>query len=238
MSFIRNNPVNIGKYLPNFIQDDKELGAVLKTESAEHNAQRLQLQDILDQFFVDSATWGLSEYEQILDITPAAGANTEQRRNEILLKLQGKQTSTLNFMTRLIKHYCSGDAVITITEDNPHNMFHVINSGGSILYSSDMMAAIDTYKPAHLAYEITLQRVLELRDDEAIFTGLIHGRSGIVDVKTPLVPDFKSAIYSASVYATAGIKKLQTEKPIYFKSPLYAGIYQHTSGRRIIGGIK
>ena len=72
MSFIRNNPVNIGKYLPVFIQDDKELAGVLQTESAEHNAQRLQLQNILDQFFVDSATWGLSEYEQILDIVPAA----------------------------------------------------------------------------------------------------------------------------------------------------------------------
>ena len=80
--------------------------------------------------------------------------------------------------------------------------------------------------------------MLELRDDEAIFTGVIHGRSGIVDVKTPLVPDFKSAVYASAVYAKAGIKKLQTEKPINFKSPLYAGIYQHISGRRIIGGIK
>ena len=162
MSFIRDNVCNIGKYLPAFVQSDQELAGLLQTESAEHNTQRLQLKDILDQFFVKTATWSLDEYEKILDIVPDAGDTYERRRNRILVKLSGRQTSTVDFMSRLISRYIDG-AGGHIEEHNKKNTFSVVIEG-LIEDKKGMDEAIETFKPAHLRYDY-LFHIIDLSDD-------------------------------------------------------------------------
>lgn len=61
MSFLRNEPVNLSRYLPAFLLSDKSLKAMLDSCSMEHEKQRLLLDDISKQFYVQTATWGLRE---------------------------------------------------------------------------------------------------------------------------------------------------------------------------------
>lgn len=149
MSFLRNNTCQIGKYLPRFVQDDQELSAALAVDNAEQDRQRLQLHEILDQFFVDSATWGLDDWEAVLAIQHAAGDTPRQRRQRILLKLQSHQTSTKKFLEALAERYTIG--TVELQEQNEKNSFRLRCS--NVPYDlAGMRDAIETYKPAHLAY--------------------------------------------------------------------------------------
>lgn len=101
MNFLRDNTCKIGKYLPDFLQHDVELATTLEVESQEHERQRLMLLEMLDQFFVDSATWGLDYWEEVLAVSHSTDETFQQRRQNILLKLQSHQTSTKVFLEKL-----------------------------------------------------------------------------------------------------------------------------------------
>ena len=158
MALLREEPVDISRYLPRFLRKDLSMAGLLDACSKEHERQRLTLLDVLDQFFVATATWGLSTWERVLAIRPQATDTVEMRRNQILLKLQFRQTSTVDFLERLCRRYMSADSAFHIEEENTRYVFHLHHSAGDILDFSGMLDALETYKPAHLGYDIALLR--------------------------------------------------------------------------------
>ena len=50
-SWMRQNEVDISRYLPKFLLKDKRISCVLAADSAEHELQRLSLQDLQAQFY-------------------------------------------------------------------------------------------------------------------------------------------------------------------------------------------
>ena len=125
MSWLRTDPVDIGKYLPDFLQSEEDFRNVLTVESSEHERQRLIIADLLDQMFLFTETWALSRWESILQLTPKAGATYEERRHEILLKLCGRQTSTVRFIEWLVNQYTDIRTGSKILEDNANYRFTV-----------------------------------------------------------------------------------------------------------------
>ena len=154
MDWMRQNQVNILKYLPEFLAKDKDFKAVADTCSEEHDLIRLELQDIFQQFFVTTATWGLSYWEDILDITPDATDGYIKRRRRILLRLQSSQTSTVAYMITLAKRYFASNANVEIKEDNANYAFRIIADAVSfdITGSGDtdkIKAAVNEYFKAN-----------------------------------------------------------------------------------------
>ena len=52
----RKDKVNIARYLPEYLLNDPVFLAMLKAESNEHELQREDLETLLEQFFVTTAT--------------------------------------------------------------------------------------------------------------------------------------------------------------------------------------
>lgn len=149
-NWMRQNQVDILKYLPDFLSSDPNFLAIGNACSAEHETIRLQLQDIFEQFFVTTATWGLSYWENVLAITPLTSDDYESRRKRVLVKLQANQTSTVEFMRALAAKYYASNATITIEEDVANYAFRII--ADAVPYEpTELYTAIQTYKPAHLA---------------------------------------------------------------------------------------
>ena len=159
---LRTYPVDISRYLPKFLGKDEAFQNLLDTFSWEHEKQRLALQDVGRQFFVPTATWGIRDWERIVDVTPNGGDTYEQRRNRVLLKLNGRQTSTLDFMGHLISRYIDGNGG-SIEEHNEKNTFSILLDG-TIKDKKGLDEALDTYKPAHLGYDYQFQ-VTDLSDN-------------------------------------------------------------------------
>ena len=207
MSFLRNEPVNLSRYLPAFLQSDKNLKTMLDSCSMEHEKQRLLLDDISRQFYVQTATWGLRDWESLLDLKPAISETFSQRRNRVLLYLQHHQTSTILFLEKLADRYISYGST-RITERNPESCFIVsIDSQADLsklrIDVSGMHEALDLYKPAHLAYYLVIQPGRQL------------GLNSAGPVKQRVIPDKKwtetqhHIVFPACLNASGSLKMVK-----------------------------
>jgi len=150
--WMRQNTVDISRYLPEFLQKDGNFSAVTSASSMEHERIRIRLQDIFDQFFVETATWGLSIYERVLGLIPAANETIEYRRKQILIRMAGTSMSTVQFLTKIVNTYGSG----YIKEYTNKYYFNIYAACNDLAALTKMKEDIGIYKPAHLGFTIYL----------------------------------------------------------------------------------
>ena len=204
MGWLRDEKVDISKYLPEFVRGDPVLRQALAIESDEHELQRTEIRDLLAQAFIDTATWGLGDWERILALKPAPSDSYEQRRNRILLKLLGRQTSTLAFITDLIKRYCTDKSKVKVVEDNAHYAFHAEITDGTVAYANDLLEALNTYKPAHLGFDILMRYLFALSSEDRIRYGFADCHLGRKRIRIPPPDDVSIEARSGVCYFRSG----------------------------------
>jgi hypothetical protein len=236
--FLRKNTVDLKRYLPEFLSADETISDLSAVESEEHERARLAIQDLFNNLFIETSTWALAKWEELLELTPATTDTYEQRRNRILLRLQSNQTSTPDYIVNLARRYMSADSEVSLVEDNENYKFRLVNRSGSILYSADLLNALDTYKPAHLQYGITLERDIELDDNEKIRTGIINTSAGIKHIDLPDVPEPPINATAGVVMMRAGVQHMTINQPEGWHNTTYVGVYRHKTGKITIGGIR
>ena len=235
--FLRLQGVDISRYLPKFLHDDnKSIKDVLDVCSWEHEKQRNALIDIAKQFFVETATWGLSDWERIVEVKPGPADTYEQRRNRILLKLNGTRTSTVQFMEELARRYVSEDSEVSVEEIPEEYLFILRLMKGSILYSQDLVDAIRTYIPAHLGWILQLEREVKFDDDDTIRYGLTNLVSGLsaIGVAPPTRDTMPYAL--GTIADITGLRTLGVG-PVNFDDEIFQsfGSAMALSGRKDIG---
>lgn len=148
-SFIRKGPVDLSKYLPEYLVKDPVFLAMLKAESQGHELQRADMEKLLEQFFVETATDALEKWETFLGIDVNEDLRNEDRRNRILAKIKGTGTATINFMTEVINWHIP-DKSGTVT-DHPETYsadFNIplVDKVNLLGIAKD----VRTYIPAHI----------------------------------------------------------------------------------------
>ena len=148
-SFIRKGPVDLSKYLPEYLVKDPVFLAMLKAESQGHELQRAGMEKLLEQFFVETATDALEKWETFLGIDVNKNLRNEDRRNRILAKIKGTDTVTINFMTEVINWHIP-DKSGTVT-DHPETYsadFNIplVDKVNLLGIAKD----VRTYIPAHI----------------------------------------------------------------------------------------
>lgn len=147
--FLRVIPVDLKRYLPQFLEHDPTFAATLESMSKEHEKQRLTLRDITKQFFVKTATWGLSDWEEFVGLEHESADTLQIRRQKILRKLQGGQTVTLEFLTKLVNLYVANGQAVVI--DHPETYSTDFNIPLLDKENMDKMTRdVRTYIPAHI----------------------------------------------------------------------------------------
>ena len=147
---IRNKEVNILRYLPEFVAKDKTFKAVADIESAEHETIRIGIQDLLNQMFVDTATWGLTAWERVFQTSPPPNANYAVRRSMLKAKMLGLGTMTRKQMEILINQFVDNHDAYVVENVKPGCFQIVLPS--NVTWVSAMRDAVEEMKPAHLAY--------------------------------------------------------------------------------------
>ena len=146
---LRQTPVKTLKHLPKFLPKDNDFKNTALICDDEHEKLRLAILDVKNQLFVETATWGLSDWERVLDISVKDGATIKDRRTQILLKLQGANVVSKVFIVKLINNFLN-DASGTIVEHNKEYYFDICFNNGSLFDWEGLREAIKLYKPAHL----------------------------------------------------------------------------------------
>lgn len=147
--FLRNTKVDLSRYLPAFLFRDAVFSNTLNTLSYEHEVQRLTLTDAAKQAFVQTATWGLDDWEEFVGLEHAQVDTVQTRRNKILMKLTGVESVTVPFLEALINQYID-DKSGTVT-DHPETYsadFNIplVDKASLLGIAKD----VRTYIPAHI----------------------------------------------------------------------------------------
>lgn len=144
--------VDLSCYAPHFLADIQELAEIYRTEGYEIGRLQHDLKDLLDQCFIQTATWGLIRWESVFGITTNLSLTFEQRREILMAKLRGQGTTTRKMIEDTASAFSGGQ--VQVIEDNPRHCF-IIRFVGIKGIPRNMQAFInmlEDIKPAHLSY--------------------------------------------------------------------------------------
>ena len=150
--------------LPFFYEECPKTNTIQDGLSSEINNLYSKVNSTIDQLYVNSTTWALSEWEKFADIKKTDGT-IEQRRARVASKLKAKGTTTLEVMKSLCKSY-SEDIRVTEIYNEYKILLELIatkeNDIPKTYNFSDMNEAIWEIKPAHLNHEIDINNSRKL----------------------------------------------------------------------------
>lgn len=160
MYILRKKPVYTLRYLPDFLSKDDVFKNTALICDKQHEKLRVDLLDLKNQIFIETATWRLADWERVLNISVKPNATYDERRNQILLKFQGANVVTEKFMNNLINMFCENKTGYIV----PHNSeyyFEVCVSADDKINWKELLETVNLYKPAHLAFYTVLKILLK-----------------------------------------------------------------------------
>lgn len=179
--WMRQAAIDILRYLPEFLAKDKAFKATNDADSREHETIRIDLQKLLDQFFIESATYGLEEWEDLVGIKTDETKSLESRRDAVIAKLQNPESVTETFLTNLINRYIADKEGYIISYPSEYRI-EVLYHGGQVLDYESLRKSINTYIPAHIGYKLVTITNGSL---EVYAAGTVQcARENIIDMST------------------------------------------------------
>jgi uncharacterized protein YmfQ (DUF2313 family) len=160
---------DIGDYLPQYYRDSRTVDNLLNAEATELADLNAEIADILAQFFIDTATWGLPNWERICGITTDETKPIDQRRSVLKSKLRGVGTVTVTLIKSVAEAFANGE--VAVTEDNPSYTVNIrfISEIGRPENISDVQNALREIIPAHLNITYSF-RYLTISETHGVMT--------------------------------------------------------------------
>lgn len=152
--------VDIARYVPDFVAALLEMAELYRTEGYELGAIKYAFSDLVDQCFVQTATWGLLRWEEVYGIATNFSLSYEQRREIILAKMRGQGTTTVEMIRSTAIAFSGGE--VEVIEDNAHYNF-IVRFVGQYGIPRNMQAfkeMLEEIKPAHLGYTLEYRFVI------------------------------------------------------------------------------
>lgn len=142
--------------VPEHLEADSKSLAIIVALTDPVLAARAAVLDAADQAHIQTATWGLALWEDLVGITPAAGATEAERRSAITTKLLGSGTCNAGMVSDLAKALTGYEAVVV--EQASQYTFSLYFVGDSSFFASfdldAIIEAVEEVKPAHLKFVI------------------------------------------------------------------------------------
>ncbi|GIO13038.1 hypothetical protein J19TS2_25930 [Cohnella xylanilytica] len=140
-------------YLPPYYATSRVMKSLMDAQGGEMDRLRSALDEILDQFFISTATWGLEAWEWEFDIATDSGKPIEQRRSAVKSKILGTGTVTFDLIRSVAGSYQNGKVDIVNQPTEYRFTVKFVDTLGLPPNLNDVRAAIEAIKPAHLAVE-------------------------------------------------------------------------------------
>lgn len=162
--------------MPGYYADSAAVTNLLDREYTEINSLDSAVTDVLNQFFIDTATWGLDNWERVCGIVTDATKPDDQRRSVIRSKLRGVGTVTVALVQSVAESYDNG--TVNVTEDNTTYTVTItfVSTLGVPPNLTDIQNSLRDIVPAHLGINYVFnfvtydQLVGEFNDYNAMVT--------------------------------------------------------------------
>lgn len=137
-----------------FYSKSKIFSVIQEILGEECDKDRADYEDLLNQFFIETATWGIYKWEEFAGIpTPTEYVDIETRRSNVLAALRSRDTTTKEKIRVVSESYANGEC--EVIEDNPNYTFYVkfVGVRGIPKRVDELRKSIERIKPAHLAFD-------------------------------------------------------------------------------------
>ena len=142
MNLINKLPSFYDNYITKPIQDSFTVEADLMNDKVEKT---------LEQFFVDSATYGLDYWEKMLGISKNNN-DIQARRENIKAKMRSRGTTTVSVIKNICEAYSNGEVDIIVNHSDYSFVIDFIGTIGIPRAFAELDKTINEIKPCHLAH--------------------------------------------------------------------------------------
>lgn len=153
--------INLIEFLPPVLQDIREFKVVLDIVSEELNTLNFHKKDVLNQCFIDTATWGLSLWENRFAIRTDLNKSYEERRDIVRAKRRGYGTVTKDKLRLVSEAFTDGEVNVTEDSENYKFLLEFINATKKINLNG-LYEVVEDIKPAHLDYNVAFNTSRDL----------------------------------------------------------------------------
>lgn len=140
-------------YIPAFIAGQEPIRSVLASIGQSTGSMMADIKDVLNQCFVDTATWGLKYWEQYLEIPVNESKPVSYRRSVIKAKLRGAGTTTKAKVQETAESFENGDVEVSVVPAENKVRIKFTGIYGTPPNINDFDKAINQIIPAHLLVE-------------------------------------------------------------------------------------
>lgn len=149
---LRRLPVKTLKHIPKFLPKDEDFKNTALINDDEHEKLRLTVLDVKNQLFVETATWGLSDWERVLNLPSDGNLDYKTRRAKILSKLGTTYIVTLSFINYLINLFVADKTGYAV--DIPEKyLLEIMLPDNKITDFKALDEILKTYIPAHIGWK-------------------------------------------------------------------------------------
>lgn len=124
-------------YLPEHFAESPEIIAILEDGDRRFEELNRTMDDVLNQFFVETATWGLDKWEDELEILPSS-TDFEERRKKIFSELINHTPTHHKAIENEVNRFLSG----------PHSVVRLIKGRYAMRISIPLSESIDNPYPS------------------------------------------------------------------------------------------
>lgn len=142
--------LNLINDLPEYYQDSIEVLAIMGGHEYALDRSNLSADDLLNQLFVETATWGLEHWERIFGIETVLNKPINERRYFLLAKMRGYGSMTKKKLAEVAGAFYGGDVVITDEPESYRVRVKFVSSYGVPPNLDDVAKALGELIPAHL----------------------------------------------------------------------------------------
>lgn len=140
------------KFLPAYYHANKTMNIIDNYIAGEIGRVKFNAQDLMNQLYVDTATWGLSAWEENLGINTELNKSDEARRELIKAKLRGSGTATKALIKNVAEAFSGGEVDIIEKFYDYSFTVNFIGIKGIPKNMAGLIESIEDIKPAHLGY--------------------------------------------------------------------------------------
>ena len=140
-------------YVPSYYNELLESSELLSAEDSEFAKLNASIDDLLLQFNVSTATWGLREWERICGITTDTNKTLGERRSNVKARLRGAGVVTVEHIKNIADGYYGGETEVIEKYVDYIVAIKFTSSYGVPSNLSDLEAVLREIIPAHLAIE-------------------------------------------------------------------------------------
>ena len=142
------------EYLPSFYHNSDVIKTFMETNSIEVDTIKAYVEDLSNNLYVKTATWGLDLFEEELGLATDKSISYEERRERVLAKKRGNGTTTKAMIKNTAEAFSGGEVEVIENFNDYSFVVKFVGVKGIPKNLTLFRKMIEEIKPAHLNYEL------------------------------------------------------------------------------------